>query len=99
IGISLPPPPGGKAPDGGDGLAELGAAGVTFVRSGTAIWDEDVIDAQIAAERKNLDAAVAAGLRCWPWLGELPNLPTTKPGDPPSPRERTLTRVVNALKG
>src|SRR6478609_11807504 len=95
IGISLPPPHGGETPDGRGALAELAAAGVTFMRTGIANWDEDVIDAQIAAERTLLDAAATTGLRCWTWLGDLPDLPATKPGDPPSPRERTLTRVVN----
>jgi hypothetical protein len=99
IGISLPPPPGGKTPDGRDGLAELAAAGVTFVRTGMAGWNDEFVDAQIAIERANLDAAAEAGTHCWPWLGELPDLPLTKPGEPPSTKERVLTRVVNALKG
>src|SRR4051794_21842162 len=96
IGISLPPPPGGKTPGGLDGLAELAAAGVTFVRSGIAGWDEEFAAAQIAAERERLDEAASVGVHCWPWLGELTDLPLRKPGDPPGPKERTLTRVVNA---
>jgi len=99
IGVSLPPPPGGKTPGGRDGLAELAAAGVTFVRTGIAGWNEEFAAAQIAAERERLDAAAGAGLRCWPWLGELTDLPLRKPGDPAGPKERMLTRVVNAFKG
>src|SRR5262249_46380700 len=87
IGISMPPPLGAKTPTGRNGFEELAAAGVTFVRTGTAAWDEDVVDGQIAAERKLLDAAAAAGVRCWPWLGDLPDLPLRKQGDPPSSRE------------
>ena len=52
IGISLPPPPGGKTPGGRDGFAELAAAGVTFVRTGMAGWNEEFVGAQIAAERE-----------------------------------------------
>src|SRR3954447_18429732 len=99
IGVSLPPSPGARTPTGRDGFAELAAAGVTFVRTGTAVWDEDVVGAQIAAERKLLDAAADAGLRCWTWLGELTDLPLRKPSDPPGRKERTLTQVVNAVKG
>ena len=99
IGISMPPPIGGKTPAGRDGFEELAAAGVTFVRTGTADWNGDVIDAQLAAERKLLDRAAATGLRCWTWLGDLPDLPLRKPGDPPSAKERVLTQVVNAFKG
>src|SRR5262245_22652161 len=94
IGISLPPPPGGKTPSGRDGLAELAAAGVTFVRTGTAGWNEEFAAAQITAERSRLDAAAAAGVHCWPWLGDLTDLPLRKPTDPPSLNERVLTRVV-----
>src|SRR3954466_6440721 len=79
IGISLPPPPGGKTPSGRDGLAELAAAGVTFVRTGTAGWNEEFVTAQIAAEGARLDEAAAAGVRCWSWLGELTDLPLRKP--------------------
>jgi hypothetical protein len=99
IGISLPPPPGGRAPGGGSGLAELAAAGVTFVRTGMVGWNDEFVDAQIAAERKLLDAAAATGLRCWTWLGELTDLPLRKQGEPPSVKERVLTKVVNAFKG
>jgi hypothetical protein len=61
-----------------------------MIRSGRADWNE----AAIAAERATLDAAHAAGLQCWVWLGTLTNLP---PGAP-SPQERLLTEVVEALR-
>ena len=95
IGVSLPPPPGGKAPNGRGGLAELAAAGVTFVRTGIAGWNDEFVDAQLAAERRQLDAVAAAGVGAWCWLGELTDLPAAGG----SVKERVLTRVVNALKG
>jgi len=65
-----------------------------MVRTGIADWAEARLDAQIATERAKLDAAHVAGLQCWLWLGSLTNLP---PGAP-SPAERMLTRVVEALR-
>ena len=95
IGVSNPPPAGAEAPSGKAGLAELAAGGVSFVRSGTAEWTVELLPGQIAAERARLDAAAAHGLGCWVWLGNLGNLPAAAG----SPTERSLTRVVNALKG
>jgi len=94
LGLSLPPPVGGKTPDGKDAWQELKAGGASFVRTGRADWDAQQIDAQIAAEQKLEDAAAAHGLHCWLWLGALPNLPTTAG----SPREQLLTKVVDAFK-
>ena len=94
LGLSLPPPVGGKTPDGKDGWQELKAGGASFVRTGRANWDAQQIDAQIASEKALEDAAAAHGLLCWLWLGDLPNLPTTAG----SPKEQLLTRVVDAFK-
>src|SRR6266516_2071101 len=86
IVLSNGPPP--------DRLQEVAAAGVTMIRTGIAAWNEATLAGQIAAERARLDAAGAHGLKCWVWLGTLTNLP---PGAP-SPQERLLTRVVEALR-
>ena len=94
LGLSLPPPVGGKTPDGKDAWQELKAGGASFVRTGRADWDAQQIAGQIAAEKKLEDAAAAHGLHCWLWLGALPNLPTTAG----SPREQLLTKVVDAFK-
>jgi hypothetical protein len=75
-------------------LKTVADAGVTMIRTGRGDWSDARIDAQLAAERQTLDAAAAAGLRCWVWLGTLTNLP---PGAP-SPQERLLTRVVETLR-
>jgi hypothetical protein len=98
IGVSNPPPPGAKTPDGNDALAELAAGGVNFLRTGLGAWTAELLDGQIAAERARLDTASAHGLRCWLWLGELANFPPATAGKPPSPNEQLLTKVVNALK-
>lgn len=94
LGVSLPPPVGGKTPDGKDAWHELKNGGVSFVRTGRANWDAQQIDAQITAEQKLEDAAAAHGLLTWLWLGDLPNLPTTAG----SPKEQLLTKVVDAFK-
>jgi hypothetical protein len=94
LGVSLPPPVGGKTPEDKDAWQELADGGVSFVRTGRATWDAQQIDAQIAAEQKLEDAAAAHGLLSWLWLGDLPNLPTTAG----SPKEQLLTKVVDAFK-
>jgi hypothetical protein len=65
-----------------------------MLRTGIAAWSDAAVEAQIAAERARLDAAGAHGLKCWVWLGTLTNLPAGAP----SPQERLLTRVVEALR-
>jgi hypothetical protein len=89
IALSNGPPPGRKAPSGRHGLAEVAAAGVNFVRTGSASWAAQQIDAQ----RALLDAAAQHGLLGWLWLGELANLP-----EGPSPRARLLAQVVDGLQ-
>jgi len=84
--LSNGPPP--------SGLAEVAAAGVGFLRTGTGGWTQEFVNGQIQNERKQLDAAAQHGLRCWTWLGRLPNLPP----NPGSTSEQLLTKVVNALK-
>ena len=92
ICVSNPPPLGRRAPNGKDGWQELAAGGVSFVRTGRGDWNAQEIDAQIAAEQALEDAAAVHGLRCWLWLGKLPNLPPASAGQPPSPNEQLLQR-------
>src|SRR5436190_9115265 len=94
IGLSNPPPPGGKTPGGADALAELARGGVNLLRTGIPNWNGELLQGQIANERARLDAAAAHGLHCWLWLGELANLPASSP----STNEQLLTKVVNGLK-
>jgi len=101
IGFSNPPPPGSKAPNGKPGLEELRSVGASFVRTGRGDWSlaAPQLDAQIAAENELQDAAAAHGLRCWVFLERLPYLPPTAAGQPPSPKEQALAKVVEALEG
>lgn len=99
IVLSNGPPPGGATPGGRNGLAEVAAAGVSFIRTGLADWNLSGIDSQLAAQRGLLDAAAAHGLRAWLWLGSVPNLPRHAPGQPPSPQEQLLTRIADGLQG
>jgi hypothetical protein len=88
--LSNGPPPGKKAPNGRNGLTEVAAAGVTFVRTGAAQWDAD----EIAKQRALLDTLGAADLKAWVWLGDLPNL-----GARPTPQSRLLAQVVDGVQG
>src|SRR5262245_8724537 len=92
--VSKGPPPGSKAPSGKDGLAEIAGAGVTMMRTGIGDWSQAGLTSQIAAERRLLDAAAAAGLKCWPWLGQVPNFA----GSAAATNEQLLVKIVNALK-
>ncbi len=92
--LSDGPPPGAKAPDGGDAFAEIAAGGANFIRVGRPHWSLESIDQQIAEEREVLDAAAAHGLHCWLQLGNVPDLPARAL----SPNRRMLTNIVGQLK-
>jgi hypothetical protein len=94
IGLSNPPPVGSKTPAGRDGLAEVAANGVNFVRTGIEGWDVEFADGQIAQQRELHAAAHAHGLRCWLWLGTTPNLPAAHG----STNEQLLTKLVTAFR-
>jgi hypothetical protein len=64
--LSNGPPANGKAPNGRNALAEVGAAGINHVRTGASSWSA----ATIAEQRRVLDAAGAHGVRAWLWLGD-----------------------------
>jgi hypothetical protein len=94
IGLSNPPPPGSKTPAGRNGLEEVAANGVTFVRTGIQDWNAELLDGQIAAQRALHATAASHGLTCWLWLGTVADLPP--PGGPPA-NEQILTRLVTAF--
>jgi hypothetical protein len=94
LGLSEAPPPDGQTRDGRNAWAEISSAGVNFIRSGLRTWSLPQIDAQIAAERARMDAAVARGMYCWPRLGNAGNLPAAAG----STEEQLLLRIANGLK-
>ena len=94
IGLSNPPPVGGKTPSGTDGWAEVASVGVNFIRTPAVQWDLQQIDAQVAQQKTFLDAAAAKHLHCWLQLDPIANLPTTSG----SVNEQLLTNVANGLK-
>ena len=98
LGLSNGPPLGGKTPSGKDGLKELADAGATFIRTGRGNWALGQLAEQLAAERAQLDAAAAAGLLCWLYLGEVPDLPARAAGQQASAREQMLSSIAASLK-
>ena len=98
LGLSNPPPLGGKAPSGVDGFKEVADGGASFIRTGRGDWGPGRLEEQLAAERALLDAAAANGLQCWLYLGELPDLPPRSAGTQASTREQMLNRVAATFK-
>jgi hypothetical protein len=92
IGVTMPPPPEAKTPDGKNGLQELADAGMTFFRTGPRekkVWDDEAI----AREQQWEDAAVQHGLYCWLYLKNLASISGNAPQ-----KEAMLRRVVNQFK-
>jgi hypothetical protein len=94
IGLSNPPPIGGKTPSGTDGWAEVASAGVNFIRTPRVQWNLRQIDTQIEEQANVLNAAAARGLHCALQLDAIADLPRRSG----SPNEQMLTRVVNELR-
>src|SRR6476469_10749155 len=72
ISFGVPPPAGGKTPEGKDGLAELHDAGANFARIAPQKWPTEEAqgsDAAMARLRAWLDAAAAHDMHCWVTLG------------------------------
>ncbi len=93
LGLSNPPPLGGRAPSGKDGLQEVADGGISFIRTGRGDWAAGRLEEQLQEEREWLDAAAATGLQAWLYLGELPDLPPRAAGQQASTREQMLTRI------
>lgn len=91
IGFTLGPPPGGKTPDGKDGMREIADAGGLFMRTGVSRTNWD--DAAIENEQKVEDAAASAGLLCWINLRDLGEI-----GKKDSKKEALLRKVVERFK-
>ena len=89
IGFTTPPPPNGRTPDGKNGIAELAAAGATFLRTGAP--EEGWNDATLDREQQWLDAAARYGLHCMPYLREAACLTSEA-------REAQLRAILNRFK-
>ena len=89
LGLSDPPPLGSKAPSGMDAWAEIGRAGVTFVRNYT-VWTAAGVEEQLLSVAQELDAAPRHGLQLWLALAGVDNNLSHEP---------LLTRLVNTFKG
>lgn len=87
IGFTLPPPPEGKTPDGRNGLAELAAAGATFLRTGGGTWNAAIV----AKERQYLDTAARNDLFVMPYLGNRASVDSVK-------KEEALRDLIEQLK-
>lgn len=92
IGFTMPPQPGATTPAGKDGIQELYDAGGSFMRTGPSEkqgWD----DGWIAHEKKWMDAAAKAGMRCLPWLKELSHIE-----EGADEKEERLRHVIDTFK-
>lgn len=92
IGVTMPPPPDGQAPDGSQAFAELSKAGVNFMRSGPT-GNGDWTAAYMKEEIHLLDTAAKYHMYAAPWLKELSDFPPTAVA-----KEKKLEEVINALK-
>jgi hypothetical protein len=93
VSFSLPPPPGGKTPEGKDGLAELRDAGANFMRIRPEKQPVEFDEAGVAYVKKWLDSAAAVGMHCWITTGELGAIKPNQPG-----AEAKLQKVIERFK-
>jgi hypothetical protein len=98
LGLSNPPPLEGRAPSGRDALVEVADGGIGFIRTGRGDWSLGRLPQQLALERAWLEAAAAAGLHAWLYLGEVPDLPARAAGGQASAREQMLTGIATTFR-
>src|SRR2546430_10976994 len=70
--FSLPPPPGGRTPEGRDAFAELKDAGVNFMRIRPTTGAQDYTEEGIRTIKPWLDPAAGAGMHVSVTLGNRP---------------------------
>jgi hypothetical protein len=95
LGLSSPPPLGGKTPEGADALGEIAAGGANFLRIGFQEWSPAGLGPQLAEVQGRLEAAQTHGLRCWLWLGEQATLPSQAGSE----NEQIVRRIVEQVRG
>src|SRR6266487_4445124 len=91
--FSIPPPPGGKTPEGGDAFAELKDAGVNFMRIRPTTGPEDFSENGIRTIKAWLDEAARHQMHCWITLGKLPAIESDKPQN-----EKLLRMAIEMYK-
>jgi hypothetical protein len=89
LGLSDPPPVGGKTPSGGDAWAEIAGAGINFARHYEP-WAARSVAEQMLNVRHKLDVAREHGLQLWLALAGVDNTLANKV---------LLTEIVNTFKG
>lgn len=90
ITLTIVPGPDAKAPNGKHAYEEFADAGVMFMRTGKADWNQETIDLELATQK----AAAEHGLRCSPWLGwELANFDPRE-----TKREAELRKIIDLFK-
>jgi hypothetical protein len=93
--FSLPPPPGGKTPEGRDAFEELKDAGVNFMRVRPTTGPQDYTEEGIRAIKPWLDEAASHKMHCWVTLGKLPSL---MPGAKGEENEKLLRLAIELYK-
>ncbi|HST25585.1 MAG TPA: hypothetical protein VLJ76_06310 [Gaiellaceae bacterium] len=94
LGISEPPPLGGKTPDGRDAFEELGSGGVNFMRLGIQNWSNAGLTGQIKAATDMMDAGHPHGIYGWLWLGKTANFA----GPDAASNQQLLEKIVAGTK-
>ena len=90
--LSNGPPADRTAPSGRNGLAEVAAAGINMIRTGSAAWGPETAPGLIALERQKLDAAVDTGSSAGCGSATSPTCPPRQAPSQPSDRERLAHR-------
>jgi len=94
--FSVPPPPGGKTPEGREAFEELKDAGCNMVRVRPVTGTDDYTEEGLKQIKPWLDEAAKYNMHCWVTLGKLPTL---KPGDARSAKnEKLLTEAIELYK-
>src|SRR5256885_13852303 len=78
ISFSLPPPPGGRTPEGRDAFEELKDAGANFMRIRSLNSKFEFDEEGMKTVEAWLDSAAHAGMHCWITTAELSTMKAGK---------------------
>lgn len=93
LSFSIPPPPGGKTPDGTDGYAELAEGGVNFFRIAPKKGQKHGSPEALDYIQSCLDTAAAHHQLCWITLGPIPKFKTENDAN-----ARLLRSIIERFK-